>query len=145
LDADRRFLRLSGTRPLARRFAIRATVAYKGAWVRRTKTYAQDDKDRFAVARAESWFQNFAANIDAKRTLGGQIDASLAGVSGARLVGWMAEGVVGTRPLAAVASSESLSEAQARAPALVVTIALTIDGVPWCGAGLAGSAQGNSP
>jgi hypothetical protein len=145
LEADRRFVRLSGNRPLARRFAIRATVAYKGAWVRHTKTYAQDDKDRFAIARADSWFKDFAANIDAKRSLGGQIGDSLAGLSHARLIRWMAEGPTGTRPLATVASSESLSEAQARSAALVMTIALTIDGIPWSGAGLAGSARGNSP
>jgi hypothetical protein len=113
--------------------------------VRRTKTYSRDNKDRFAIARADSWFKNFAAHVDAKQSLGGQVAASLAELSGAHLPGWMAEGPAGTRPLAAVASSESLSEAQARAPALVMTIALTIDGVPWCGASLAGSARGNSP
>ena len=35
LDADRRMIRVAGTLPLAGRFAVRASVAYKGAWVRR--------------------------------------------------------------------------------------------------------------
>src|SRR5262245_10830091 len=56
LDADRRFVRLSGRRPLGQRVAIRATVAYKGSWVRRTKTYVRDSHDRFAIDRTDSWF-----------------------------------------------------------------------------------------
>ena len=34
LDKDKRFLRLSGPLPLSPRFAVRATIAYKGAWVK---------------------------------------------------------------------------------------------------------------
>src|SRR5260221_8705958 len=45
LDSDRRFIRLSGNRPLGRHFAIRATVAYKGTWIRQTKTYSHDEED----------------------------------------------------------------------------------------------------
>jgi hypothetical protein len=138
LDADRRFLRLSGARPLGRRFAIRATVAYKGAWIRRIQTYASDDSDGFAIARADSWFKDFAAKIDRNRTVGEQISASLTGLSGARLTGWMAEGPLGTRPLAMVASSKTPNEMTLRTPVLVMTIALNVDGVPWSGAGLAG-------
>ncbi len=42
LDADRRMIRVAGTRPLAGRFAVRASVAYKGAWVRRIRSFARD-------------------------------------------------------------------------------------------------------
>ena len=37
LDLDRRLIQVSGPVPLARRFAVRASIAYKGAWVRRTQ------------------------------------------------------------------------------------------------------------
>src|SRR4030095_5475220 len=35
LDADRRLVRVAGTMSLGNRFAVRASVAYKGSWVRR--------------------------------------------------------------------------------------------------------------
>jgi hypothetical protein len=145
LNSDRRFLRLSGSRSLGRRFAIRATVAYKGAWVRHTKTTSQDDKDRLAMARADSWFRSFVANLDTKRSLAGQIAACIAGLPGTQLVGWLAEAPIGTRPLAVVASSDGSSEVSGRVSALVVTVGLNIEGVPWVGAGLSGVAAENSP
>jgi hypothetical protein len=139
LDADRRFLRLSGTRPLGARFAIRATVAYKGAWVRCTKTYARESRDELSLRRADSWFKNLARQIDAKIPLHEQIHSALPALPGAQRVSWMAEGPVGTRPLAIVASSDGADAFLEAAPAVVITIALNVDGVPWCGAGLAGN------
>jgi hypothetical protein len=143
LDSDRRFIRLSGDRPLGRRFAIRATVAYKGAWIRQTKTYSQSGEARLPIARADARFRAFIASIDAKHSLRDQIAAGIANLSGAQLVGWMAEGPVGTRPLAVVASSEKPTETLEHFAALIVTLGLNVDGVPWCGAGLAG--QGIPP
>jgi hypothetical protein len=145
LDSDRRFVRLSGSRPLGRRFAMRATLAYKGAWVRQTKTYSQDGEDRLAIARADARFKALAARIDTKHSLRDQIAACVADLGCAQLVGWMAEAAVGTRPLAVVASAEKPSETLEHVAALIVTLLLNVDGVPWCGAGLAGQGQGNSP
>jgi hypothetical protein len=140
LDADRRFLRLSGARPLGRRFAIRLSLAYKGVWVRRAKTFAWDEKDRTSIARADTWFADFAAISDPNGSLGDQVAVALAGLSGARLIDWMVEGPVGTRPLAVLASSNGASETPAQMPTTVMSIGMAIDGVPWCGAGLAGAA-----
>ena len=42
LAADRRLNRTSQPTPLADRFAVRASIAYKGCWVRRTRTFAKD-------------------------------------------------------------------------------------------------------
>ena len=138
LDSDRRFIRLSGNRPLGRRFAMRASLAYKGAWIRQTKTYSRDDKDALPIRRADIGFKAMIANVDAKHSLRDQVVSGIADLPGAELAGWMAEGPVGTRPLAVVASSREPRDTSARAPALVITVALNIGGVPWCGAGLAG-------
>src|SRR5258706_11491131 len=54
LDSDRRFIRLSGNQPLGRRFAIRASVAYKGAWVRQAKTYSHQEEDAQPIRRADA-------------------------------------------------------------------------------------------
>ena len=145
LDSDRRFIRLSGKRPLGCRFAMRATLAYKGAWIRQTKTHSRDDEDALPIRRADAWFEAFIASIQAKDSLRGQIAEGARGLPGAELIGWMAEAAVGTRPLVMVASSRGLAEASMGVPALVMTLGLNIDGVPWCGAGLAAPGLRNSP
>ena len=132
LDADRRFLRLSGDGALGRRFAIRATVAYKGTWIRHTKTYSRDDADRLALTRADAWFKKFLSSS----STGVNIREAIKDFSGGRLAAWMVESPVGTHPLMTVASSE-MSSATVPTPYAIVTIALTVDGVPWCGGGLA--------
>jgi hypothetical protein len=134
LDADRRFVRRSGHHRLGRRFAIRATVAYKGSWVRRTRTYSRDNEDASTIARADAWFEALLADVDWKRHLEDQIAAAITSVP-AELVDWTAEAPIGTRPLAVVASRDRPSKAGSFAP--VITLALDIDGLPWCGAGLA--------
>ena len=48
LAADRRLNRVSKPMPLADRFAVRASVAYKGSWVRRTRTFAEGRQRRAA-------------------------------------------------------------------------------------------------
>ena len=133
-------MRLSGNRGLGRRFAIRATVAYKGSWVRQTKTYAVDEKDRRQIGRADEWFEAFVSRIDVSRALRGQIAAALQDISGAELVGWIVEAPVGTRPLAVLGAMLSLENL----PALVLTLGLNISGVPWCGAALAGLRHGKT-
>jgi hypothetical protein len=137
LDADRRFLRLSGERPLGRRFAIRATVAYKGSWVRRTQTYSQIGNDPVAIERADAWLSTLA--LSPNRPLDGQIASTVANLRTAKLIDWRAEAPMGSRPLAVVDSLTTPGETPALAPALIVSVALTIDGMLWCGARLAGT------
>jgi hypothetical protein len=137
LDADRRFIRASGARSLGRRFAIRATVAYKGSWVRAARTYVRDENDRRSIARADAWFADLVATLDARQPIQDQIALP----SNTELVFWTAEAAVGTRPLAIVGSSSVSNPNPFSVPALVLTVGLRIDGVPWCGAGGAGLAQ----
>jgi hypothetical protein len=143
LDKDRRFLRLSGNHPLGRRFALRATVAYKGAWVRHIQTYSSDARDLAAIAHADAWFGNLVARIDPAKPLSDQIRMAMAEIRNAQISGWLAEAAVGTRPLAVIALSED--PAPVRAPLFVLTLGMTIDGVPWSGAALAGAALDDSP
>ena len=138
LDTDRRFLRLSGARVLGRRYAIRATVAYKGSWVRRTQTYSHDSGDQFAIKRADAWFHALADGVDKDQPALTQFLSNP--LPDAEVVNLLAEAPVGTRPLDVVASSAkwSWSKPVKRVPALVLSVGLTVDGVPWCGARLAG-------
>jgi hypothetical protein len=51
LDRDARFMRIEGERALGDRFALRATVAYKGAWVRLVRACCEPGVAEQAAAR----------------------------------------------------------------------------------------------
>src|SRR5262249_12602867 len=138
LDSDRCFIRLSGDHPLARRFAIRASIAYKGTWVRCAKTYARSEEDRAAIARTDAWFDKLIARIDVERPFHDQIAVP----HGAHLIGWFAESPNGTRPLSVIASQDQPNVSLRAVPSLILTVILDVDGVPWCGPGLASLAHG---
>src|SRR5262245_3397857 len=57
LDLDRRLIQVSGPVPLARRFAVRASIAYKGVWVRRARSFAKDAAGDVAMTRAKRWLE----------------------------------------------------------------------------------------
>lgn len=134
LASDRRFVRASPMLALGERFAVRASIAYKGHWIRRTRTFAKNDADQRAVARADEWFSALASALAPAVPLAEQIATSMAGRSGTELKSWMAESCIGSYPLQVVASSRSSGEYGAQAGEfLVLTLDLAIDGAPWLG------------
>lgn len=135
LDRDRNFLRLSGAHPIGRSFAVRATVAYKGAWIRRTQSYSRDNWDRTLIARADAWFESVLVMTDRKQ-LFQQIAHFADELPNAPVLDWIAETPMGTRPLSVVASMKQPNGALQVSP-LVLSVAVDVDGVTWCGGGLA--------
>jgi hypothetical protein len=135
LDADRRMIRVSRPALLAHRFAVRASIAYKGSWVRRTRTFARDATAAPAVARADAWFGQVAGAVASGTSWPTQVAAQLARLPGAELKGWMVESCIGSYPLQVVASSTSAgTEIPAAGTFFVLSIELLIDGIPWLGA-----------
>jgi hypothetical protein len=135
LVADRRMIRVSGPLPLADRFALRASVAYKGSWVRRIRTFARDTAGGRAVARADAWFENLVSSIVGGQSIGAQITARIAELPGATVNGWMAESSIGSYPLQAIASSRAPDrDGVPDGGFMVLTIELVLDGMPWLGA-----------
>jgi hypothetical protein len=135
LDADRRLIRVSHPAPLARRFAVRASVAYKGNWVRRTRSFAADAAGAAAVARGAAWLEETASGIELGRPLAPQLAARIARFPGAELRSYLAESCLGTYPLEVIAPPKSSTNAAVgEAEFLVLTVELAIDGVPWLGA-----------
>jgi hypothetical protein len=131
LGSARQLLRVSKPVPLADRFAVRASVAYKGSWVRRTRTFAED-KSTTAV---DAWFKQTIGALEAGRPLAAQLAARVGALPGAELRSWLAESCLGSYPLAVVASSRSPDGvAFADQSFLVLTIELVLDGAPWIGA-----------
>jgi hypothetical protein len=131
LAADRRLNRTSQPTPLANRFAVRASIAYKGCWVRRTRTFANDG----SAAKAEAWFDGAARSLEAGKPIAAQLAAKVKELPGAALTSWIAEGCTGSYPLSAVASSRAPGkDAPVNRQFLVLTAELTLDGAPWLGA-----------
>ena len=135
LDADRRLIRVSGASPLAARFAVRTSVAYKGNWVRRTRTFARDSAHMQALGRADAWLTGFASSVAAGVPLTEQLAASLKALPGAELKSWMAESSIGSYPLEVVTSSRHRgADELSHGSFVVLSVELVIEGMPWLGA-----------
>jgi len=135
LAVDRRMMRGSRPLPLADRFALRASIAYKGSWVRRTRTFARDAAAMEAVSRADAWFEMLTASIVPAHPVGAQLAARVDTLPGATLDGWMAESPIGSYPLEAVASSRLPDrDGLPDGGFAVLTVELAVDGMPWLGA-----------
>jgi hypothetical protein len=129
LAAERRFNRTSQPTPLADRFAVRASIAYKGCWVRRTRTFAKD------AAKTDAWFDGLVRSIAAGKPLAAQLANKVTELPRAALASWMAESCTGSYPLSEVASSRAPGkDMPLNGQYLVLTVELTIDGAPWIGA-----------
>jgi Creatinase/Prolidase N-terminal domain len=137
LDLDRRLIQISGPVPLARRFALRASIAYKGNWVRRTRSFARDPQGARAMASADAWLAELAPSITERDILAEQIATQLVMLRAAQKVqrSWMAESCRGSYPLQVVDSSRSPGiDGELAGTFLVISIDLTVDDVPWLGA-----------
>ena len=131
LAADRRLNRLSKPVPLADRFAVRASIAYKGCWVRRTRTFTKDG----SAAKAEAWLDGVARSFETGKPIAAQLAARVNELPGATLQAWMAESCTGSYPLSVIASSRVPGkDTPMNGQFLVLTIELTLDGAPWIGA-----------
>src|SRR5712672_2977572 len=125
LARDRRLLRVEGEPALGRRFSVRASVAYKGSWVRRVVTI---DRDGTVSDDAEAVFADAVARLPSDCALS-QFSSFL--VEGRRIAqpleALIGSGVVAPRPpvAGAVVSVQARIEADGRpvvllgAPALV--------------------------
>jgi hypothetical protein len=130
LAADRRLNRTSQPTPLSDRFAVRASVAYKGNWVRRTRTFAKDG----SAAKADAWLGDMARTVQPGKSLAQQIAARLSELPNATLASWTAESCTGSYPLSAVASSRMAGkDALAKGQYLLLAVELSVDGAPWIG------------
>jgi hypothetical protein len=135
LARDRRLIRISGPVPLGPIFAVRASVAYKGSWVRRTRTFAKDTAGARALARGDAWLDHALRSLVAGMPLAAQLAGALRHCPGAALNNFMTETCIGSYPLEAVATSRSpVDFAPPAGTFLVLSVELTIDGIPWLGA-----------
>ena len=110
-------------------FAIRASIAYKSTWVRRTRSLSTNAAIAARFATLEAALDALIARNDPAANIGPQAAAAIARVPGARLDRWLLEECRGSYPLEAVAGGD-LGDAPAGACA-VLTVHATIDGANW--------------
>jgi Xaa-Pro aminopeptidase len=107
LGRDRRLRRIEGEVALGERFALRATVAYKGTWIRLTRTFPRDD----AVRPQEEAAARLAAAV-----------AKLPRADGfASFSSWLVEGCRIAQPLEPLMGSR-VATAHALAPGALVSV-----------------------
>ncbi len=116
------FARVSGAAPLGSRFAVRASVAYKGIWVRRARTFSQDAADR----DADAWFAQALAGLKPGQPFSAQFVHP-------DIEGYIAESCVGSYPLEKVSETGG-DVAFAEGSLAVVTARLLLPHGPWIGA-----------
>lgn len=118
LAQDTHLRRLEGMAPLGQRFAIRATVAYKGAWVRTTRTVCRDAAEAPLALRAAERLAAAVALLPSGRGFDG-------------MASWLVEGCRVAQPLAPLMGSRVSEPSPPEAASLVsVQAAIAIDGAP---------------
>lgn len=63
IDRDHRFKRIEGSAPRGERFALRITLAYKGSWIRMTRTLSRDRGENELNDRAAALFAAAVAQL----------------------------------------------------------------------------------
>jgi Creatinase/Prolidase N-terminal domain len=113
LARDAHFMRIEGERPLGKTFALRATVAYKGAWVRLVRVFCDPDVARRAAAQ----FAQAVAQLPSDRGFAG-------------FASWLVEGCRMAQPLEPLMGSR-LDTAEPPLPGALVSVqgTLAIDGL----------------
>jgi len=135
LASDTRMIRAAPGRALTDPFALRASIAYKGHWVRRTRTFVADAALRQRLGRADEWFARLIASLALGQPFDARIAESIAQLSGAELVGWMAESCIGSYPLQVIADAQSPDGYVPNdGDFIVLSLALKLDGQAWLGA-----------
>jgi Xaa-Pro aminopeptidase len=112
LEHDARLVRLEGPKPLGRIFAVRISVAYKGVWVRMTRTLSGDTALTDAVASAVQQFAAAVAMLPRTDALAG-------------FASWLVEGCRTTAPLEALQGA-MIGDPLPLAAGMIVTVQATI-------------------
>jgi hypothetical protein len=136
LDASPTFVRMSGPAPLGSSYALRVSVAYKGAWVRRIKSISFDPAWRDPFAQADAWLDEILSGMETDRPIAGQLKHRIRHGPEAEVVSWMAETCIGSYPLEVVASSaDRTNSASPDRTFLVMSVHMRLAGLPWLGGG----------
>lgn len=113
LERSRRLVRLEGSAELGPLFGMRLSVAYKGAWVRLTRTYARDAVLQVRIERAGRDLAEAIAALPKTEPL-------------ARAGSWLIEGTRTTLPLEPLAGA-MIDAPEPLAAGAIVTVQATLN------------------
>lgn len=118
LDRSRSLVRLEGDRPLGAAYAVRISLAYKGAWVRLSRTFDSRPGRATAIERATNAFAAAAVTLPQTERL-------------ATTKSWLIEATRTTMPLEPIAGS-AIIDPILISPGQLVNVQATIevDGAP---------------
>lgn len=102
LDSDIRFQRPEGDKLLGSRWGLRISLAYKGQWIRITRTLCADDADRRAAAELQIWLGSALPTIAIGDDARAALQARASGLPGLTVIGCAWQGVQGGLPLASL-------------------------------------------
>jgi hypothetical protein len=106
------------------------SIAYKGGWIRRTRTFAFAKDDRVAMANA--WFEGLSRELGSGKQIARHLASAAGTLPDAALTSWTVESCISSYPLSVVASSRLPEQAvPVKNNFLVLTIELALDSGPW--------------
>ena len=125
--------RIENDAPIAERYAVQVSVAYKGVWARAARCCSKSAAP-MSWRAAQDWFAKCFASLDTSNYANGPSSANCPGT----LVAWSIEAAVGHQPLAAIASGGAKGTGESiRVPAgthAVLCVHLQLPDGPWHGA-----------
>lgn len=130
LDQDPRLARISGAVQVGSTFAVRASLAYKGAWVRRTKSYSSDPEVSKQIRALDDWFADLIGNVSLESGLSSQIEAAAIARGGTQ-ISLLIESCTGTYPLQALQNPDDLAVA---GQLYVISLAMQVGEHRWASA-----------
>lgn len=130
LGRSKAFRRCDHLDGLGAQFAIRLSLALKGAWLRRAIAFAAAPGEEAAFTAAEAVFQEALASGSAPAALKALQD----GFPG-QITAWTVEASVGSYPLETVACSGGNPRFSGNLPISVVSVEAEVGGARWYGAG----------
>ncbi len=129
------FLRTDTVGALGDTYALRVSLAYKGVWTRRTRSFAKDAAVQADFDAAEAALAAFSMQAGAAPDTA--LSAHFAKIGA--VANWTAEQPRGSYPLALVANKNGEAEGLSLSAPYVLSVELVIKGKRWMGARLIGA------
>ena len=133
LSRDANFLRVDRAPNVGASFAIRASVAYKSTWVRRTQSFSTDAAIAAKYAVLDALFEAALAHLDPGKSLQAQLAVAFAAHKGASLTHWSFESCRGSYPLEFMAGESEAGTSPLSLDGGVASAEVSIGEVRWVG------------
>ncbi len=131
LSRNANFVRVDRAGEVAASFALRASVAYKSTWVRRTKSFSRDRETAKVFASLDERFEQGCADLHGAAPMGPQIASIFSAHDGARVVAWSLEACRGSYPLEYLAGDGEAANEKTSSAGAVLAVELSVQGRRW--------------